>query len=78
MLLPHKQQVQDLYLKWFLRLTGLFLLTPLPSPNPPWLQLGEGGASIKPPVLLKLAQEQLQSCAADTRLVGSGACVLFK
>lgn len=27
-----------------LRLTGLFLLTPLPSPTSPWLQLGGRGA----------------------------------
>lgn len=30
-----------------LRLTGLFLLTPLPSPTPPWLQLGRVGAALK-------------------------------
>lgn len=29
-----------------LRLTGLFLLTPLPSPTPPWLQLGGKGAAL--------------------------------
>lgn len=43
-----------------LRLTGLFLLTPLPSPTPPWLQLGRVGGSIKAPVY-----------SASTRIVDS-------